>query len=74
MSDYGTAVSSQVLCVEKQRNLWIGAICVHQTDYTELSQQVPRMGEIYRLAYTETARGLHGWVSKGTKALMLLTR
>lgn len=41
---------------EKQkRNLWIDALCLNQADTKELGQQVPRMGEIYRLAYTGTA-------------------
>jgi hypothetical protein len=40
---------------QNPRTLWIDAICLNQADYTELSQQVPRMGEIYRLAYTGTA-------------------
>ncbi|CAN8101822.1 unnamed protein product [Discula destructiva] len=40
---------------QQKRNLWIDAICLNQADYTELSQQVPRRGEIYRLAYTGIA-------------------
>lgn len=40
---------------QKPRTLWIDALCLNQTDHIELSQQVPRMGEIYRLAYTGTA-------------------
>lgn len=40
---------------DKPRTLWIDAICLNQEDYIELSQHVPRMGDIYRLAYTGTA-------------------
>ncbi|KAE9381609.1 heterokaryon incompatibility protein [Stipitochalara longipes BDJ] len=40
---------------QKKRTLWIDAICLNQADNTELSQQVPRMGDIYRHAYTGTA-------------------
>lgn len=39
----------------RKRNLWIDALCLNQADKLELSQQVPRMGEIYHLAYNGTA-------------------
>jgi hypothetical protein len=39
----------------KTRTLWIDAICLNQSDKTELAQQVPRMGEIYFHAYHGTA-------------------
>lgn len=40
---------------DRKRNLWIDALCLNQADKYELSQLVPRMGEIYRLSYNGTA-------------------
>jgi hypothetical protein len=37
--------------VDQPRTLWVDAICLNQDDKLELSQQVPRMGEIYRLSH-----------------------
>ncbi|KAK4540099.1 hypothetical protein LTR36_009764 [Oleoguttula mirabilis] len=34
--------------------LWIDAICLDQNDYAELSRQVPRMHDIYSLAWMST--------------------
>ncbi|GAB7359840.1 hypothetical protein MBLNU230_g7369t1 [Neophaeotheca triangularis] len=39
---------------DRERTLWIDAICLNQTDYEELSRQVPRMYDIYRLAHNGT--------------------
>jgi len=36
------------------RTLWIDALCLNQTDYEELSRQVPRMHDIYTLAWMNT--------------------
>jgi len=36
------------------RTLWIDAICLNQHDYDELSRQIPRMQDIYSLAYRST--------------------
>ncbi|TVY35267.1 Heterokaryon incompatibility protein 6,OR allele [Lachnellula subtilissima] len=42
-------------CLEVPRILWIDALCLNQSDYAELSRQVPRMHDIYKLAYKGTA-------------------
>ncbi|KAF1831409.1 HET-domain-containing protein [Decorospora gaudefroyi] len=36
------------------RTLWIDAICLNQKDYEELNKQVPRMHDIYKLAWMST--------------------
>jgi len=36
------------------RTLWIDAICLNQSDNDELNKQVPRMHDIYRLAWMST--------------------
>lgn len=39
----------------KARKLWIDALCLNQGDDLEISQQLPRMRDIYRLAYRVVA-------------------
>ena len=40
--------------------LWIDAICISQTDNAEKALQIPRMGDIYRLANRVVA-----WLGEG---------
>jgi hypothetical protein len=36
------------------RTLWIDAVCLNQSDYEELNRQVPRIHDIYRIAWMST--------------------
>ncbi|QIW95813.1 hypothetical protein AMS68_001331 [Peltaster fructicola] len=36
--------------VDSPRTVWIDAICINQSDVTEMNHQVPKMGQIYRQA------------------------
>jgi alkylhydroperoxidase family enzyme len=52
---------------DRDRFLWIDAICINQADKEEQSQQVRQMGTIYKLA-----KGVLFWLGKATSEIIAL--